>query len=299
LLAAADLGQLRSDIAGQFGFRFARAGWRVQADLSTRPAGTHQLEARARSTVSGEETSYSRAIVLEATPSTPRGAVDAPDERAPVFGMIEARGWAIDAAANDGTGIDTVHVYLDNEPIGRATYGGIRDDVRAQFGPRFQASAWAAPVDLTRVATGEHTLEARAHSAYDGRDTSYTRTIVVARAPGVPRGYIDQPAADGTAVAGRVLVQGWAIDAAASDGGSGVDRVDLYVDGNPVAAATYGRDRDDVGSAYGKTFLASGWESRVDLSGLTPGQHTLEARAHSTYSDHETGYIRAVVVTAR
>ncbi len=98
---------------------------------------------------------------------------------------------------------------------------------------------------------------------------------------------IDEPTHRSGVTARRVLVRGWAADPA-SQRGTGVSRVDLYLDGGPdeggfyVGQATYGRERPDVAAALGgERFLATGWDMIVDMA---RGPHTIVAVAAPTGS---------------
>lgn len=92
---------------------------------------------------------------------------------------------------------------------------------------------------------------------------------------------IDEPTHRAGVSATRLLVRGWAVNPA-SQRGTGVARVDLYLDGGPdtggqyLGQANYGRERPDVAAALGPQFLASGWDLAVDLP---RGPHTLIAIA--------------------
>ena len=96
---------------------------------------------------------------------------------------------------------------------------------------------------------------------------------------------IDEPTHRSGTSADRVLVRGWAADPN-SQLGTGVARVDLYLDGGPdqggfyLGRANYGRQRPDVAAALGgDRFLPSGWDIVVDIP---RGPHTLVAVAAPT-----------------
>jgi hypothetical protein len=93
---------------------------------------------------------------------------------------------------------------------------------------------------------------------------------------------IDEPTHRSGVSATRVLARGWAVNPL-SERGSGVSRVDLYLDGGPdtggqyLGTANYGRERPDVAAALGgQRFLNSGWDLVIDLP---RGPHTLLAIA--------------------
>jgi hypothetical protein len=93
---------------------------------------------------------------------------------------------------------------------------------------------------------------------------------------------IDEPTNRSGTTATQMLIRGWAANPA-SERGTGVSRVDVYVDGGPdqggfyLGQADYGRERPDVAAALGgQRFLASGWELVTDMP---RGPHTLVAVA--------------------
>ncbi len=99
---------------------------------------------------------------------------------------------------------------------------------------------------------------------------------------------IDEPTHRSGTSATRVLVRGWAANPA-SQSGTGVGRVDLYLDGGPdqggqyLGRATYGRQRPDVAEALGGSrFLPSGWDIVVDIP---RGPHTFVAIAAPVGAD--------------
>jgi hypothetical protein len=125
--------------------------------------------------------------------------------------------------------------------------------------------------------------------------TSFSTTTAHAASPSYPSGWIDAPAADARLTGSTVTVSGWALDAGSTTT-TGVDRVDLYVDGTYVSTATYGDARPDMAAAFGPGFLSSGYHAPLDLSRLGGGAHQLEMRAHSMISGSTTSYMRGVTV---
>jgi len=108
-------------------------------------------------------------------------------------------------------------------------------------------------------------------------------------------GSIDSPT-EWQTVTGRMRVSGWAIDQGASSG-TGIDRVQVYLDGVLKGDATYGVQRADIGSAYGARFAASGFTYDLDLSGAASGAHTIEVRPRSTVTGATTSLVRGIKVS--
>jgi hypothetical protein len=102
---------------------------------------------------------------------------------------------------------------------------------------------------------------------------------------------VDSPVA-GSSVGGRGVLQGWAADPG-SVSGSGVDRVEVYLDGEraggtPLGSAAYGSPRADVARNLGAgRFVPSGFALPV---ALPPGPHTLYVYAHASDQPGDVGW---------
>ena len=142
------------------------------------------------------------------------------------------------------------------------------------------------------------------NQAEDGRDvglivpggystSSWTAYASAAgRANDYVSGAVDTPH-DWLSSSHDILVAGWAIDEAAS-GGTGIDRVAVYLNGAYSGDASLGHHRPDVGAAYGPRFAASGFVFPLRLSGVTPGHHIVEVRIRSAATGALTTLVRAV-----
>jgi hypothetical protein len=112
---------------------------------------------------------------------------------------------------------------------------------------------------------------------------AYTLTVVTP--PNQPP-YIAFDAASSAYNGQTFTGSGWAAD---PDNGAPVDRVEIWVDGAYRGNAMLGGDRLDVANAYGRSdFRYSGFSYSITLSGLTPGGHTVVARAfdgNNAYSE--------------
>ncbi|HLI29387.1 MAG TPA: hypothetical protein VKZ60_20160 [Chloroflexota bacterium] len=224
----------------------------------------------------------------EATDCRPEARLDAPLPDLVLRGIVTVGGWAVDPASPAGTGVAEVEVYLDgygNDPgqtyIGRAEYGGVRTDVAERFNDaRFARSAFSLSWDASTAGAGEHTLVVLYRTRCGW--SSLTQTVQV-DGPTILL-QIDRPA-QGVPVSAPVRIEGWAADPAAPVG-TGVERVDMYLDGQittrgiPLGEVSYGESRPDVGAALGgqeqaARFSRSGWSVLWNPTGLTPGRHLL------------------------
>jgi hypothetical protein len=102
-----------------------------------------------------------------------RMAVDTPVSGASVPARFVVAGWALDLAAADGSGIDTVHVWAyptkGQAPVflGVAVYGDLRPDVGAVYGEQMGRSSYSLLVE--GLAPGSYDLVIYAHRAATGR----------------------------------------------------------------------------------------------------------------------------------
>lgn len=90
--------------------------------------------------------------------------------------QLRIKGWVADLSAAEGTGIESVHIYIDGSMetgswLGEASYGQPRDDVVAGFGldGRFRwvgfDFVWT---EVLRAAPGIHTITVAAYSPTNG-----------------------------------------------------------------------------------------------------------------------------------
>jgi len=229
-------------------------------------------------------------VIYPAPTSNPLMSIDSPASQGAgntAAGNVTVSGWAIDQASTSGSGIDKVDLYLD----GYSGQGGIgltevtnfsqRPDVAKAYGPQFLNSEFSATIDMNGYANGQHTFYVYEHSALSNNWTVQTRTFVLGNAAGS----LDSPT--GQTVAGNVPVRGWACDPNSSSG-TGIDMVDVYVDGLSgqggtfVTRLTNFKDRQDVVDAgFGQHCLTSGFDTTLDVTGWANGLHTLYMYAHS------------------
>jgi hypothetical protein len=178
-LGFAHYGETRTDIGQRFGAAFTASGFSIP--IAGLPAGTYQLVAYAHSIITN---SFDARGVIVTIARGERMSLDVPAPGPTAGGAFTIAGWAFDAAAASGTGVDAIHVWAypaSGAPVflGVAAYGGARPDVAAVFGSRFQNSGFG--LNVTGIAPGAYTLVVYAHSTVSG-----TFSNVVARGIQVP-----------------------------------------------------------------------------------------------------------------
>jgi hypothetical protein len=156
-------------------------------------------------------------------------------------------------------------------------------DVATQFNDvRFARSAFNLSWDASTAGAGSHTLVVLYRTRCGW--TSLTQNVDV-EGPTIMLNIESPP--QGSLVTAPVRLQGWAADPLATLG-TGVDRVELYLDGEvttlgvPLGDVAYGESRPDVGAALGgdnelarARFSRSGLGMFWNPAGVTPGSHSL------------------------
>lgn len=222
--------------------------------------------------------------------SSPRMWIDSPANGARVSGDgFPITGWALDAGASNGTGVDVVHMWaypVGGSPaifLGSAPYGGWRGDVGAAFGSaRFSPSGFTAGAQLS---PGTYDIAIFPHSTVAGGFTGASVVRVTVEPPvSQPRMWVDTPA-QGETTSTRIRVSGWALDLGSSFG-TGVAAVHVWAYPSTGAApmlvgtGDYGLSRIDVGNAFGSSrFNTSGFDVHGNLP---PGDYTLVIYAYSS-----------------
>jgi hypothetical protein len=178
-LGVATLGLPRPDIEAAFGTQFGMAGYHLGAGGLT--PGTYTLWVAARSTVSGQFTGMTRTIT--ATASTAM-SIDVPGAISHQARSFLVAGWALDAAARSGPGVDAVHVWAvpadggANVFLGAAALDAPRPDIGAAYGERFSRVGFN--LVASRLPPGTYTIAVFAHSTATGTfNQMKTVTVIV------------------------------------------------------------------------------------------------------------------------
>jgi hypothetical protein len=226
--------------------------------------------------------------------SRPYMSLDVPSHGQPVSGSFAISGWALDAGAAAGTGVDTVHVWAQSVTtsewifLGAANMGVSRPDVGAFFqSARFSAAGFGLSASLP---PGTYDINVFAHSVVtDTFNNVQTKRITVISPPSKPLMFIDLPVPEFNTTRGTVFtISGWAIDLSSSSG-AGVDAVHVWAypttGGTPimVGAAPVGHPRHDVSGVFGAKFVGAGYT----LQGALPeGGYNLVVFAFSNVAQN-------------
>lgn len=213
-------------------------------------------------------------------------------------------GWVVDTTAQGWTGIDDVEVWdgpmtLGGKQISRAQIQVGRDDVASALdNPYFKSSGFIANIPGDVLALGPM-LYVYAHTP--GKGWWYQLVFPITAAPGVahPVLQIQTPTALATVHSTRPFTaRGFAYDAAASPAqGAGIDRVQLYLDGDRktglyIGDATLG-SFDQFANTAGTQFARAGWQLTFQVSSWMPSVSdnqfvNLTIYAHSSVTGAET-----------
>jgi hypothetical protein len=225
------------------------------------------------------------------TPAT-RLAVDAPQSGGTYPGRLVVSGWATDAGAPSGTGVDAVHVWAfpvgggAGVFVGAAAMGISRPDVASFLGDARFANAGYELVGRLSPGTYDVGIYARSTVA-NGFNTVRLIRVVITTPASDPYMAVDTPVV-GQTLSQTVVLSGWALDRWAPSG-SGVDAVHAWaypvVAGNYqpavfVGVATLGVPRGDVAAAYGMAQV--GLSGFVLVGALPRGDYDLVVFARST-----------------
>jgi N-acetylneuraminic acid mutarotase len=301
-LGEATYGLSRPDVAAVFGSQFTNSGFSLTGGGLLAP-GPYVLAVYGRNAITGLFDVVRTVNVTIAPPVTdPFIDLDTPREGFVVNSSFEVAGWALDAGAPTGTGVDTVQFYVfPNDGaspgvfMGTGTYGLSRPDVAAVFGDaRFTNTGFH--FSITGLGPGAYVLGVYGRSTVTGtfsvvKTIHFTvdATALMAVNPPVAESIITAPVFD---------VDGWSIDRTIEStalSGTGVDTLHVWAYPNPgssappifLGVATVGLSRPDVAALYGSRYGPSGFHLAVDRNalGLSNGVYNIVVHSHSTVTN--------------
>ncbi len=242
----------------------------------------------------------SLALLLAAFPARAQatfGTLETPQDGTTVYGIVEVKGWVLDLNA-----VDNIKIYVDGAYVATSDINLPRPDVLNVF-PAYAAADpnpgfWTSFAAM-RYTNGAHVLTVVVTESANPNNPITIATVNLTVDNSInqpPIGFIDIPD-EGTVVEANsaFVVSGWALD------DTGVDHVDILVDGTIVAGAVccnvpstypgssassaiFGVTRPDVQAAYPDPLLFpdslySGFSAHIDSTSFVNGAHQLSVRA--------------------
>jgi ADP-heptose:LPS heptosyltransferase/GT2 family glycosyltransferase len=204
-------------------------------------------------------------------------------------GYLKVVGWAVCA-----TGVAVISVYLDDEHLGDAELGLLREDVGDEFRyiPMARYSGFHFDEALGDVQSGEHQIRVVVRNGLDDA-REQVRTILIEREQ--PRTSIqtsqqfrleiDNPTINaGVAIdpiTGRLTIEGWALAR------SGITGVEVLLDDQWLGDAHCGLARQDVGTAFPDwpDSLRSGFAFHCPPRSLRNGDHVVQLNIRARSGD--------------
>jgi Bacterial Ig domain len=248
------------------------------------------------------------------------GFIDTPASGASVpTGDFAVTGWFVDKSAEGWAGADQMQVFLG--PMGSGgtmlVSGAVaqsRPDVAAAEGnPYFTDSGFTAVVPAGAVPAGNQTLSVYLHTPAKGWWYKSVDVSVSSSAPAAPSASAPAPVVQGATLpviaieipgSGQTFTQrtgvqmvGYALDPNAGPNqgvaGSGIDRVDVYMDGERDSGGTFVGDAElgfsdqTAARKYGSQFQSAGWQLTFNPTNFTKGVHQIFAYGRSAASGKE------------
>ncbi|SFG94916.1 GH25 family lysozyme, partial [Sporolactobacillus nakayamae] len=204
-----------------------------------------------------------------------KGYIDAPKQNESLQGTSEVRGWYL-----SGSDVSKIEVYVDGKYQGKASYGLSRSDIQRAY-PEYENGSAGYKYNLnTKVlTTGKHTLTIK-ETGVNGETQTQARIFTVKNLGAL--GNIEVPQLNET-LQGISEIRGWYLS------GSGIKRIEIYVDETYKGQANFGISRPDVMNAYSQYHENnSGYQYYLQTSELSAGRHTLIVKAISLNGETKT-----------
>jgi beta-N-acetylglucosaminidase len=247
-------------------YQNANAGYEFALDTHKLSNGWHSITVRetgkngARSELQSISVNVKNAVNLDLV-----GFMDAPSNGSIIKGISTVRGWFL-----DDDGIARVDVLVDGKIVGQAQYGQYRPDVQRFYPEYNNANAgYEFALDTKNYSNGAHTITVRA-TGKNGSTKQFESSVSIQNLDQLPTvGFLDSPKS-GSTIDGVSTIRGWYLD------GSGVEKIEVFVDGKWIGNAQYGLSRPDVATVLPEYFNSNaGFQYSLDTKQFTDGSHTL------------------------
>ncbi|AGK95923.1 Ig-like domain-containing protein [Clostridium pasteurianum] len=259
----ASYGDGRLDVSKVYpSYNNGNSGYHYNLDTTKLKDGKHTIVIRETGNNNSQTSLGGRNITVS---NNPVGCIDTPSEGQTISGSNMINGWFL-----DGNGVKKVEVLVDGTLVGTASYGDGRLDVSKVY-PSYNNgnSGYHYSLDTTKLTNGRHTIVIRETGNNNSQTNLSGRNITVAN-PVI--GCIDTPS-EGQAISGSSMINGWFLDS------TGVNKIEVLVDGTVVGTASYGDGRLDVSKVYPSyNNVNSGYHYNLDTTKLKDGRHTIVIR---------------------
>ncbi|MEG2353340.1 MAG: N-acetylmuramoyl-L-alanine amidase [Clostridium sp.] len=207
--------------------------------------------------------------VIEPIDPLPQKAwLEYPESGAEYNGNFNISGWAI-----NNSGIRDIKIYVNDKFVGNAEYGYERTDVKNVY-PDYKNSinsGFSYTLNRNTLSHGTYDVKVEV-TGNDGQVVKRTSSFIIKQLES--KMWIEYPEYD-SQHNGDIAVSGWALNQ------SGVDKINIYIDGTKVGEAEIGFQRYDVDRAYPgyKNGEHSGFNYVIDSSDISNGIHTIKVES--------------------
>jgi hypothetical protein len=283
LWGTAEYGFERPDVPKVFPWCGTKVGFRYKLDTTKLSEGNHGITIRIIGN-DGQQTCLKKRI-FNVPVQVAKGFIDYPKANTPISGVYNVSGWFYDS-----TGVSRVEVLVDGVVKGTATYGMTYDLSRQDESKVFQYpisnAGYSFKLDTTALCAGIHEIAVRGTGANGIQTTLKQITVTVPNQ--TVRGFVDYPKSN-IEISGIYKVSGWFYNA------TGVDKVEVLVDGVVKGTAEHGLERPDVLCVYPDSSSDTGYCFKLNTSTLCVGTHNITVRGTGTNGIQTT--LKQVTVT--
>jgi len=198
---------------------------------------------------------------------------------------VTVRGWAIHTY-----GIDKIEVLVNDRVVATTTTSVARPDVAAAFKEyselvNIDNSGYSLKLSKNLISEGSNDIVVRA-VAYNGAIVSASKKITMIKP--VARLAIDSPTNNSNVLGQNILVGGWALNS------SGIQKVEVYLNGALLGNATLGISRPDVNAVYPgyPAGNSSGYQMTIPSTSLARGSNIIEVKAYGNDWDCVVNTVR-------